>query len=353
MSVLGGIGRGIADLPRRIALVPGAARALWRTALEQGPRQRALEAALQGTLGHRRAALVSSSKSAAAAGLAKAFAERSAAYRQAVADGVTSALTDADVVNVGGISWWIPRDERRPGGLASRMIRDQWLPMREILNTRRFVVGGVMLDIGANIGTTSIPRVILGDVERVYAAEPDPVNFACLVQNVAANQLAGFVLPDRVAISDRDGEALLDRASQIGNHRLLRDAEGSRNALAVACRTLDSWVDAMNIELERISFIKSDTQGWDGRVLAGAERVLSHPHIVWEIEFSPMLLTKAGDRAVDLLRRLSPRFSHFVDLRGAPSRVRQIAELNDAMAALGTLGHPRYTNLLLFNTRQR
>lgn len=350
ISAFGRIGTGVAALSARVALIPGAARALWRTALEQGPRQRAMESTLLTMLGSRHAALVSSSRKTAAAAVADAFAERSASYRRSLNEGAARVQSvHAEVARSSGIVWWIPGDARRVGGLASR-VREQWLPVREMLQTRRFAVGGIMLDIGANIGTTAIPRVILGDVERVYAAEPDPANYACLVQNVLENQLAGFVLPDRVAIGDRDGDALFSRASQIGNHRLLRDdVKAPRKAIAVPCLTLDSWVDGLGIELDLVSFIKSDTQGWERRVLAGADRVLSHRHIVWEIEFSPTLLEQSGDSATELVNQIRRSFTHFVDLRRAATRICDTTRLAAEMSALGRPGRPRYTNLLLFN----
>ena len=33
-----------------------------------------------------------------------------------------------------------------------------------------------MLDLGANVGRMSVPRVVLGDAMVAYCAEPDPVS---------------------------------------------------------------------------------------------------------------------------------------------------------------------------------
>jgi hypothetical protein len=46
--------------------------------------------------------------------------------------------------------------------------------------------GGVMLDIGANVGLTSIPRAVLHLFDHIHAFEPEPMNAACLKHAVQA-----------------------------------------------------------------------------------------------------------------------------------------------------------------------
>src|SRR5574342_110776 len=60
----------------------------------------------------------------------------------------------SDTVRIAGLVWWIPADDRKPGSLSDRLLHRE-LPLAEILRTRPFARGGVMIDIGANIGTTS------------------------------------------------------------------------------------------------------------------------------------------------------------------------------------------------------
>ncbi len=280
-----------------------------------------------------------------------ALLERSASYRDACAQ---PAETGADTTSatVAGLIWWVPTDRRRPGHLADRILTGGWLPLRDLQATRALAVGDTMIDIGANVGTTAVPRVLLGDVRRVFAAEPDPANYACLVRNVLDNGLAGRVLPDRIAISDADGETAFLAGDQIGVGRLLAAKVAERpGTIAVACRTLDHWVEAMGIDLARVAFIKSDTQGWEARVLAGAAEVLSHRHIVWEVEFDPKLLGRAGDDPLAFCDLIGRHFSHFIDLRapGGARHVRRSDELAGALSYITVGGARRYTDLLLLN----
>ena len=120
--------------------------------------------------------------------------------------------------------------------------------------------------------------------------------------------------------------------------------------MVVPCLTLDDWVARRGVDLQRVTFIKSDTQGWDLKVLAGADGVLAHRHIAWQIEFSPAMLARAGTSTSDAFARIASHFSRFIDLRGDTGvRARPTSGLAEALAGVGT-GDRRYTNLLLYNT---
>jgi FkbM family methyltransferase len=235
--------------------------------------------------------------------------------------------------------------------VAGRLLEKGRLPLEEILETRELAVGDTMIDIGANIGTTAIPRVVLGDFRTVYAVEPDETNYACLVHNVIANGLEGLVLPDRVALGDRTGDLTLRRARSGTHHPVVTpSAVAEEERMVVPCLTLDDWVVRRAVDLHRVTFIKSDTQGWDVKVLAGASGVLAHRHIAWQIEFSPAMLGRAGSTTTEAFSLMAAHFSRFIDLRGDTGvRARPTSELAEALARVGD-GDRRYTNLLLYNT---
>ena len=59
-----------------------------------------------------------------------------------------AAPTDADCVDIGGISWWVPRDARAEGQLAHRLVIEKRLPLVDLLRTREVSEGfqGFTLD---------------------------------------------------------------------------------------------------------------------------------------------------------------------------------------------------------------
>lgn len=249
----------------------------------------------------------------------------------------------ADRVEIGGITWWVPPDNRTEGRLADRVVRGKQLPLQDVLRTREAVSNGTMLDIGANIGLTSVTRAILGDARLIYAAEPAPDNFTCLVRTVIDNGLRGTVLPDRVAISDRDGTSRLWLAGSIGGHAL---RDGTEGGVEVTTLRLDSWIRKLNIDAGAVCYVKVDTQGYESHVLEGAPDLLTRRGIVWELEFAPSFYQQLGREPTSVIAQLQAAFTYFIDLNAsAPGpRRRPVAELPEAVAYL----ERGFTNLLLY-----
>ena len=275
------------------------------------------------------------------------FQNLSAAYRDALSDAARP-RPDLTLTTLQGLTWWVPVPAALRGGARDRFIAKQRFPYRNITQTREFATGPILLDIGANIGRMSIPRVILGDFERAYCAEPDPLNFAALVRNVAANGLRGLVLPEQMAIGATSGRVQLTQSKYPGGHRLLGPGREDDGAIEVPCLTVDEWCGRFSIEPDLVTYVKVDTQGWEVHVLRGATNLLDRRHIAWQLEVTPHLLTAAGTSANVLYDLCAGRFTHFVDLgkRVEGQRVRPTSELGQA---LDYLVDGAATDIVLFN----
>jgi FkbM family methyltransferase len=303
---------------------------------------------LRQTFSRRRATLAARVGAHALQGREERLLGVSAAYRSAVVSVTNSLAPTARKLECQGLSWWVPERAGR-GRTADDEVTRLRFPYRGILQTRGVATGGIMLDLGANVGRMAVPRVILGDAMVAYCAEPDPVSYACLARNVIENGLRGLVLPDQTAIGDRDGSVRFLRAGGHGNFRVV--SEGSvdgADVIDVPCATLDSWVERLQIELDAVTFIKVDVEGFERRVLAGASRVLQYSHIAWQMEIKPAGLRATGDDPQELYADLRRAFTHFIDLNreATGQRVRSIGELSDALAYI----EPRQkTDVLLFS----
>jgi FkbM family methyltransferase len=281
------------------------------------------------------------------------FRSASESYARTLAD--DAAFTDnVRTMDLDGLRWWVPLLRPDDEADVQRYLGHQDFPYRVITQTREVAIGGVMLDIGCNNGRMAIPRAILGDVTAVYGAEPDPLNYTCLVRNVRDNHLAGLVMPDWTAIGSEDGSIRLRRARHAGGHKVVDAAAPSKGEVVdVPCSTVDTWVERLGIAAEDISFIKVDVQGSEVAVLRGATRLLQARHIAWQMEIDPPLLADRGLTTGDLYQVLARHFTHFIDLNRQLSgpRVRRTGEMEAALGYVLDAGDGR-TDVLLFSMQQ-
>ena len=281
----------------------------------------------------------------------KSFIRVSSSYEVKLSAESSDLSKRAERIDVAGILFWIPRMSDDVSRIAKA--KGRGFPFRIISQTRELALGSVMLDIGANLGRTSIPRAVLGDFQFIYAAEPDSVNYECLVRNVSDNHLRGRIFPDHTAIGSRDGDAVLMRSRYSGGHRLLPEGGrlGSREAVTVPGYTLDSWVKRLSIDLNEIAFVKIDTQGWEAHILSGATRLLQQPHIAWQLEIDPGHLESSGQPLSRLIEIIERHMTHFIDLNSSArgERSREIGELSSALEYVGKMNGPK-TDLLFYHS---
>lgn len=279
----------------------------------------------------------------------QSFARISDSYARVLED-QSSFPGHARSIVVDGLTWWVPLLVPGDATAADRYLRRQNFPYRAISQTRELGIGGLMLDLGANNGRMSLPRVVLGDVVAAYCAEPEPLNYLCLVRNVRDNGLNGLVMPDQAAIGDHNGTVKMARAKSPGGHKVIgADVRSRRETIEVPCFTLDTWCERLGIDLRQVSLVKVDTQGFELQVLRGAAHVLSHPHIVWQIEVDLPLQREQGHASDDLFASLRRYFTHWIDLNRSArgTRVRLMKDLLPGLSYLSKAEQPR-TDILAF-----
>lgn len=331
------------DQYARIERLEQKIHSLHRTALEKD--------VLKGLLPIRARVAARRSLSSEARAREARFRRASSAYAREIVSRDTAVAESTRVIQLDSLTWWVPLLRPHDPCWVDHALGHQDFPYRVITQTREVGLGGVMLDIGANTGRMAVPRAILGDVDAVYCAEPDALNYQCLVRNIRDNHLTGLVLPDRVALADNDGLVRLERGKSTGGHRVIDAAVTTTNEVtAVAALTVDSWMDRLGIAPEEVVFVKVDVQGSEVPVLRGATRLLAHRHVAWQIEIDLQALAGRGFIEDDLFGPIRDHFSHFIDLsrRGVGDRVRPMQDLSDALEYLHG-GENGRTDLLFFS----
>jgi len=198
--------------------------------------------------------------------------------------------------------------------------------------------GGTYLDIGANIGLTTIP-VARNPKIACVAFEPDPAMFALLRANVSRNGVSASVDLRNVALGDRDGSVTLLRApSNAGDIRVRRGSGGPADGA-------DAWpsveaearrLDGLGLAVAGRLAAKIDTQGAEALVIAGGRELLGRAGLL-TLEFWPYALARApGDLQV-ILDFISGTFRHGEVMHGesaAPGEPQPVAQLAGKLAAL-------------------
>jgi FkbM family methyltransferase len=159
--------------------------------------------------------------------------------------------------------------------------------MRRLVQRRSNV-----LDIGANIGFyTSLLSDLVGSAGRVYAFEPEPINFKHL-SAIAGDRQNVTLVPK--AVSDRSEKLLIYTSPNLNvDHRTYKVANYEL-AIPVQAVSIDDYVGGRF----PVNFIKMDIQGFELPALRGMERtVIANAAMVIFSEFWPYGFRQCGTSA--------------------------------------------------------
>lgn len=138
------------------------------------------------------------------------------------------------------------------------------------------IVPQVIFDVGANIGQSAFEYAIAWPDAEVHSFEPIQSSFQKLRENTDRFQ---NVSCNRIALGDKDGEARVTLRKQSQLNSLVVNAPNENiGRERVTVRTLTGFCSAHGID--QIDFLKIDTEGYDLKVLQGAEEMLSHGRIM-------------------------------------------------------------------------
>jgi FkbM family methyltransferase len=189
----------------------------------------------------------------------------------------------------------------------------------------------VFVEVGANIGTTTVTAIRRHGFASAIALEPSPGNFRTLRINLVANDVDGRVQALPFAASDREGEVTFKTGKpNSGGHRIaetVRDKPGGKR-VTVQAVTLDGLVERGTIDPARVGLLWVDAVGHEGKVLAGASRLL-------EAGVPVVTALRVGwpETTALLVDLLTPSYTEVVDLRDAQV-ARPIGELGSIVAGL-------------------
>jgi len=267
----------------------------------------------------------------------KEFAElasRLTPYIAVEKDGSTYFLPTRQKFGVSRFSWWNWKEHRH---------LERALAILERLGID--LPGAAFVDVGANIGTTTVHALRRFPFTAAYAFEPEPENFRLLRANLAANGLDDVVQSFNTAVSDRSGTGTLSLRSEIGSkHRLVGDGRPEAAGLAVPLVTLDQLVADGRLDAEVVGMFWLDVEGHELEVLQGSQTLLvrSTPIVM---EFDPRVLDGARFQAFRDL--LAAHYTGVVDLRAERPEEPEVLPFS-ALEQIARRYSRIYTDLLVF-----
>ena len=144
-------------------------------------------------------------------------------------------------------------------------------------------LGGIMLDVGANVGTHSIYYAEFG---HVHCFEPNPIAYECLCHNMHNKNCSLY----NVAVGAENGYISMSTPEEGNYGAVYTQPHGE-----IPVITIDS------MQLDACDFIKLDCEGDEVAALHGATETIKKFKPTMCIESNPSTLVRKGLTANDLI----------------------------------------------------
>lgn len=155
----------------------------------------------------------------------------------------------------------------------------------------------VVIDAGANIGVFSVFAANMCPEGKVFVFEPSKKTYDILLQNIKNYP---NIRSMNIALGDKQGSGKLILAESSGSNTLedsemYKNSEGARKE-DIEVTTIDDFVKQRGIN--RVDFIKMDTEGYEKKILKGAAETIK--------KYSPVLSLSAYHHAED--KKMIPEY---------------------------------------------
>ncbi|MGA2964998.1 MAG: FkbM family methyltransferase [Terriglobales bacterium] len=143
---------------------------------------------------------------------------------------------------------------------------------RNILFLRKYVSGGTLIDVGANVGSVSL--LLADTIEDAILFEPNPVAAARARENLARNQL-GFEVYE-FALSDTNGDIPFECHGAVDSvgHVVVNATDSQIATGVVPCIAFDEFLRQHGDPAFPVSLVKIDVEGHENSVLRGMRQFL-------------------------------------------------------------------------------
>lgn len=149
-----------------------------------------------------------------------------------------------------------------------------------------------VFDVGANIGQSAVPLASTYRHATIHCFEPLQASFSKLTRTIEDNKR---IFAHHIALGDDEGSKILVVTEKTTRCRISNSILPGQVIENIRATTLDLFCKQNSIE--QIDFLKIDTEGYDLKVLKGAQDLLSKQKILFiqvEAGFGPNNETHAS-----------------------------------------------------------
>lgn len=159
----------------------------------------------------------------------------------------------------------------------------------------------IFVDIGANIGTSTIQALTENRFQSAILFEPVPQNLSLLRANLASFDLSSKSKVEAFGISNREcASKIFLSTKNCGDNRIDTQPAGDskiadQSGIPIQLTTLDTYIAANKINPKDIGLFWIDTQGHEQSVIAGAKNTLNASRAPIIFEVWPWALNQRAD----------------------------------------------------------
>ncbi len=162
-----------------------------------------------------------------------------------------------------------------------------------------------LIDIGANIGYYTLIAASIIKESIIYSFEPVKANYDLLIENIKINEFNNIKTFRKAVSNENWKNKIFIDGTNLGNHSLAEsNVVDKSNFSEIETITLDSFLENLNETITDDFVIKMDTQGAEGLIVEGAQKLLLKNNIKILMEFWPKGLRNMGTDPLELLKKL-------------------------------------------------
>lgn len=166
----------------------------------------------------------------------------------------------------------------------------------------RIMSAKVIIDAGANVGTTTLLFAAANPAANIFSFEPHPVTYQRALTNIRLNAFDKIQLFNLGLGAATESRKLYEVIENNPGMNRIMPGENPYPFISVNIITLDEFCREQNIS--QVDFIKIDVEGFEYFVLLGGRRIISQSHPVIYLELYDHGLKKNGFSAAALISLL-------------------------------------------------